>query len=124
MPSGRHKARLEAQLIVEGQQRLGVPVLGEQVHQLGATDKAYGCEPRLRSRLPNVRELDLMTAIISVWSLTRPTDAESAEEALDLARVLKPHREESEVRASMDELRSNGTISMDLPGNQAGHLDA
>ena len=68
----------------------------------------------------NARELDLRAVIISVWSLTRPSDEESAEEALDLARILKPHREESEVRAAMDELRSNGTISMGLPGNQAG----
>jgi hypothetical protein len=68
----------------------------------------------------NARELDLRAAIISIWSLTRPSDKESAEEALDLVRVLKPHREESEIRAAMDELRSNGSISMDLPGNQAG----
>ena len=68
----------------------------------------------------NARELDLRAAIISIWSLTRPSDKESAGEALDLVRVLKPHREESEIRAAMDELRSNGSISMDLPGNQAG----
>ena len=46
---GWHKSRLEAQLIVEGQQRLGVPVLGQQVTNWWPSIRPMGANPGSRA---------------------------------------------------------------------------